>query len=840
MTVQTLEYPLVDGYIHSWLVAGPLAFPLDDGQFQGKPKTEIARQFYLPDSMVSTTPVDRDPLQIEETSLAWRYFRCQDDHLVDVSAVYPRPQYLRAWAYARLDVPEPGKASFLLTSSGPVDCWLNGVLLYHGEDFPSGLQTVPIEADLGRENELVIRFAQVSQGRARQQMALKLAALSGAEPGEQVKVRLFTHARFPHRQIAFERLFEKAYLEEVVNYRGAHINLRWAEDASEELRYAYQIQDDRERIYVEGTWDVNPKEPLDVGHTYHLFERPYWVALRAPGREYYDQNMRYQRRLPIHVLDTAYSDRPYGSIARRRREALENAAKRENHLFAEIAKMALDHWQKVEPGVILASIDRVRQEETGSEILLTGLLGMFCRYRDRSEFPASVIEPFETCLLASRLGIAAPGDPGPDAPESRAILQHTCEILAGQLYPERAFARSGMTGAQHCRHGEELALEWLRSRGQRGFADWDSNAFFDQHILALSHLASLAENQVVRELAAVLLDKLLFLMAINSLRGAYGSTHGRTLAPMVKSAQLEATSGVMRMLWGVGVFNHHCLGTVSLACSDYEFPSFLSQIATKPAEELWSKERHVFAGGEVNKVTYRTPDALLSSAQDYRPGEKGSQEHIWQATLGPDAVVFVNHPACMSDSEAHLPGFWLGNATLPRVAQWKDVLVAIHRLPEEDWMGFTHAFFPTYAFDEVDYEGGWAFARKGKGYLAITARQGMELIKRGPDGYRELRSYGRENIWLCHLGRDAVDGYFSTFKRDILKIRPAWEGLSVRFTSLRQEEIAFGWEGPLRVNQTEQPLSGFKHVENPYCTAELPAKSMDITDGDIVMRLNFE
>ena len=52
--------------------------------------------------------------------------------------------------------------------------------------------------------------------------------------------------------------------------------------------------------------------------------------------------------------------------------------------------------------------------------------------------------------------------------------------------------------------------------------------------------------------------------------------------------------------------------------------------------------------------------------------------------------------------------------------------------------------FPTFAFDEYEIEKGWAFARKGKGYLAITARQGIELIKRGPDGYRELRSYGQE------------------------------------------------------------------------------------------------
>ena len=103
---------------------------------------------------------------------------------------------------------------------------------------------------------------------------------------------------------------------------------------------------------------------------------------------------------------------------------------------------------------------------------------------------------------------------------------------------------------------------------------------------------------------------------------------------------------------------------------------------------------------EVNKVTYKTPDYMLCSAQDYHPGEKGVQQHIWQATLGPDAVVFVTHPPCLSEENSHRPGFWHGNVVLPRVAQWKDVLIAVHKLPEDDWLGFTHAYFPAWAFDE--------------------------------------------------------------------------------------------------------------------------------------------
>ena len=132
-------------------------------------------------------------------------------------------------------------------------------------------------------------------------------------------------------------------------------------------------------------------------------------------------------------------------------------------------------------------------------------------------------------------------------------------------------------------------------------------------------------------------------------------------------------------------------------------------------------------------------------------GEKGKTEHIWQATLGSEAVVFTNHPASIAETDANLPGFWSGNAVLPKVAQWKDALIAIYNLPENDWLGFTHAYFPMHAFDEALIDGNWAFGRKGSGYVAITSGQGVELIKHGPDGYHELRSHGNR-LWVRKSG----------------------------------------------------------------------------------------
>ena len=498
-------------------------------------------------------------------------------------------------------------------------------------------------------------------------------------------------------------------------------------------------------------------------------------------------------------------------------EALLDAARRESSVFSEIAKMAMGYWADVKTDVILQTIEGINARKDCSDFFLAGLLGMMQRYGGDALFPATLKQPLEACVLNFKYWT---DEPGSDAmctwSENHQILFHTCELLAGQLYPERTFTNAGQTGRWHREKGERLAMGWLQRKGAGGFSEWDSNCYFEEDLLALSHLADLAESPPVYDLAAVIMDKMFLTMALNSYKGAFGSTHGRTYTHHIKGARGEATSGISRLMWGMGAFNDKLMASVSLACmTNYGFPLIIGDIAADLPAEMWNRERHAghleewrdraTGDWEVNKVTYKTPDYMLCSAQDYRPGQPGYQQHIWQATFGPDAVVFVTHPPCLSEENSHRPGFWHGNVILPRAAQWKDVLIAVHNLPAGgrppvaraavqdagvvlpagDWLGFTHAYFPARGFDEHSMRkdsGGqlWAFAREGDGYLALTAACGLEFMTRGDNAYRELRSYGHHNIWLCHLGRAALDGDFGAFQDKILALAVSFDDLSVR------------------------------------------------------------
>lgn len=854
-TLNRLEYPLAAGYIHDWLVAGPYALPVNDLTPYTGPdfKRLVAAAHHTPDLPFAGPPAEQTRFTLTDDRgdhpFTWQVVHTLADHFVNLTGFYHTCHYLCAWAYAELEVAEACTVTATLTTNGPADLWLNDAHYHRQDDFELQLpyrRSFTLKLEVGR-NKVLVRFENVAARACPFVMALHLDGVDN----DKVKVSLPSAMPLFERRQRLEKLFAAAYLEQSLYHRDQEIKVKWPADAPVAGEIVVRLQTPAGRIYAEAKPWVRPGEEVNFGKVYQYPEGAYQVVLMPTHVEYYEHGLRLQRRIDLTIANGKYSLTPYGDYEGRRREALDDAARRNLNLFSEIAKMALGRWGQVKPAVIEGAIAGINRRADCSDFYLTGLLGMLYRFGADLAFPAALKEAIEACILNFKYWMDEPGE---DAmcywTENHQILFHTCEVLAGQLYPDRLFSNVGKTGAWHREQGEARAFAWLRKRAAGGFQEWDSNCYFSEDVLALSHLADLAENEELAEMAAVVLDKLFFTMAVNSFKGVFGSTHGRTYSAQIKGGRLEATSGVARLLWGQGVFNRNILGVVGLACAqNYELPPILARVATVLPDELWSRERHAglfeewcdrkTGPWEVNKVSYKTPDYMLASAQDYQPGERGVQQHLWQATFDPDAVVFVNHPPCLSEDNSHRPNAWHGNVVLPRVAQWKDVLVAVHKLPAEDWLGFTHAYFPTWAFDEHTLRDGWAFARKGDGYLALTASRGIEPAWRGPEALEELRSYGQHNAWLLHLGRAALDGNFADFQEKVLGLDISFEELSVHATTLRGESIDFGWEGPLLVNEHEQPLGGFKHYDNLFCQVELNAEAMEIEFIDQLMRLDF-
>jgi hypothetical protein len=872
MAVFRLEYPLVDGYVDNWLVAGPQAEAVTDVERYEEEDDiglAVARAYYQRVSDVDEAPIEQGRFQAGDKEHRWQYYRCQEDHCVDLSSTLPALTYLRAWAYAQIVAPEAQSATMVLSVFGPADLWVNGQHVQRLERFSRPepyTESVPVDLKAG-PNEILLRFEQVALRDCPYAVSCRVAGLPASEPvdptrlldrraaftpteggntWDRTQVLLPTESAYTQRFQMLERLFDQAVVEHRVHYKGNQIVVRWPSDLEARVQYAGQVQDTQRRVYVEMLPEAQPDKTSDVGHPARLWERAYDVVLRPRPEEWYEYKTRYERRIPIQVLDTEYSDELYGTYGQRRTEVLEYAAKRGPDVYAEIAKMAQGQWTEVDGERVEAALEQISGREAGSSAGLLGLLGALYRYSDDPAFPEELRPEMEARCLGFDYGPESSGLYGlSTGGEGDLILMHACELLAGQLYSERNFSASGQMGKWHRRRADERVLAWLGQRGRYGFEEWDSGVTFEQIVVALSHLAELAENETIQELAAVVLDKLLLSVALNSFKGTFGATQGRTGGVPVTSGQLQATAGITRLLWGMGVWNRHVMGAVSLACSEYEMPLIVADVAVNLKNEMWHREHHGSAESGVDKVTYRTSSSMLCSAQDYRPGHMGSEEHIWQATLGPDAVVFVNHPAAMTESDGRRPNRWAGNGVLPRVAQYKDTLIAVHNLPEAEegtleQSCMTHAYLPVHEFDEYALRDGWCFVRKGSAFLALTAAQGIELVTRGSSNYREVRSYGAQNVWLCHLGLWTEHGDFRTFQRKVLALDLEWGAQSARCTTLRGDQLAFAWEGAFTVNGDEQQLSGFKQYEGPYCDVELGAAEMEVRTADYAMTLHFE
>ncbi len=844
MAPSLLPFALQDGFVDHWLTAGPVAVPLEGHPAFLDPKTkkQIAERFHDPKSGVTRMPVEPGPLveakfSVGKLETEWGYFHCSSDHLIDHSVSFLAPHFVRTWAYAQITSPVAQKGAFVLTAAGPADVWVNDQPTFQVADSPDSPSHFSFEADLKEgTNEVVVRLSGVAAPDCLLVMALHVQAQGAA-------VAIPTLIPSVERRQELESVADQVWLDRDVYTADDQVRLHWPPDLEKAAFNDVRFQTASGRIYAQAEDVGNPGQALFLGNPVGLSEGPYNALIMPRAWELYESEIRVTRYLPAWLTGpNRFSSTLYGSVPDRKREALVYAMRHEGELFAEVARMALGRWGDVQAQNIRKAIEAVDANRLNALEQLLGLLGAVARFGSQPEFPRWIKKEIKACAL--RFAFSAEnvvGDSSQTSPETSVLLLFACKVLAGQLYPDGEFTATGESGKILRKTGEGQAMAWMQAHGKWGFAGWDSPQLYADTLMALSYLVDFARHEALWELGSVLMDKMFLSLALNSFKGCFASTRGRSTTLEVKSAYLEATSGITRLFWGLGVYNQHIAPLVSLACQrKYELPLILAEIAVGQQEELLNKEQHGAGDVRVNKVTYRTPDTMLASAQDYRPGQPGKREHIWQATLGPQSPVFVNHPGSMSQNDVHVPNFWLGNGALPRVAQWKDALIALYRLPADARLDFTHAYFPTATFDEYVIRDGMAFARKGDGYLALTAAQGLRLIDRGRTAFRELRSGGRENIWVCQMGRAALDGDFAAFQEKVLASRPQFDGLAIDWQTIRGDALQFGWQSPLRVNGNEQPLSGFKHFDNPYTQADLPCQEMEVRTEHYLLRLDFQ
>ncbi len=267
-----------------------------------------------------------------------------------------------------------------------------------------------------------------------------------------------------------EQLFACAWLDRDVYQRDNELKVYWPTTSTVPTPITIRVQSPTGRIYVEAQPTVQAGFVANLGKIYQLPEGDYHVVLMPALETYYVHGLRIVRKLPISVVNGRFSAAPYGTVESRRNEALEDAARRPAHLFAEIAKLELGQWSQVKPAVIQQALAAIAGQTEDYAIDLVGVLGLLARYAADPQFPPGLKAELEAFVINFNGWAEDMANQAQGAQGTHAILLSTAAILAGQLYPKVRFAATDQNGAIHQATGEQMAQTWLQQQATHGFS----------------------------------------------------------------------------------------------------------------------------------------------------------------------------------------------------------------------------------------------------------------------------------------------------------------------------------------------------------------------------------
>lgn len=416
-----------------------------------------------------------------------------------------------------------------------------------------------------------------------------------------------------------------------------------------------------------------------------------------------------------------------------------------------------------------------------------------------SQLPEYLKEKIKTAVLSFRYWM---DEEGADAmcfwSENHALFFHSCQMVAGSMFPEEEFLRSKRDGKGQYAEGRRRVTEWFDVVENEGFEEFLAGGYLGVTIAALLMVYDFGEAQL-RERAKGVIDRIVREAATQCFRGIHIAPMGRiyrgALTPYVSSLQ-----GLLHLI------DDSCADCPNhwyslLAFSDYKLPSDVSEL-------IHGEIDTVFNTGRAEVHTRKKCGTMLTSVASPRktplpeekfrdteyyatkimnesfhgtslftPGGDGYQQHLWYAAISDRFYTFVNLPGSERDYCSMRPGYWYGNLVFPAILQEGRELYCHYSIPDRVPTKFTHAYFPTYAADEVVEKDGFKFARCGDSYLALWCSEPLVLWNKDAVVDADYRAYGDDTSWYVKVGSKSEDGSFERFIDGVISAKITHESV---------------------------------------------------------------
>jgi hypothetical protein len=757
------------GYLRHWLVAGPHEVP-----YAGPIKNDEALRRDGLDPQRVNPPTEARLGAKGPFGQPWRFHYPGQNIFIEHSSFYASPSVIDSYAFTALEATEDVDVAARLWVAGGVDLWVNDMHVtrhdvprYMHPDFQA--MTLPLKKGV---NRLCVRLQCVGLRDSRILFGLQLLDPTG------LSVRLPDGAPF----IGPARWLDGVQTEG----RDALVSATPAPAQAE--------------VVFSG---ASHPWPAGTGRLSLGEARPFQLTVGATV-----EGQKLQRQLEIPANRVGL---PQGMPADIRQAHLDYIAGAMDkglppnggiHLHIPLlARRVLGRMSELDGPVFSVLIKFINERNDCADFALAALLRMELL---GLATPAESAEIKRTALAFRYWD----DEPGHDVmcfwSENHSLLFHGCQFIAGHLYPDAVFSNSKRTGVEQAALGLRRVRSWLDKIDPAGFAEFLSGTYMPLTIGAILNVVDFSGG------SAALIDHIYDDLADHAFRGIVVAPQGRVYRNVLYPEE-SGTQALLSYATPEAIPDFSVRGpkpkegtgdwAIFLATSKiYQPPKNLAGRMSQPVSRRYTQ-------AEAEIVLHKTADYILTSLAvpasgidaGLRPGGAGYQQHLWQATLGPGCHVFVNHPGGSFDNDkTSRPAYWYGNGILPLVRQRDDVLQTIFNIADGTDalegaqvaegnpsrhsprtfrlhpIAFTHAHWPSDAFDLQEFRGNWVFGQKNTGCIGLWCSEKFEPHDDVLTG-RELRAPGYRSAWAVVCGGLTESGSFEAFIESCLARTPEFD-----------------------------------------------------------------
>lgn len=784
-----MKLPLNDrGYVTHWLVSGPSVHPFSDTNDQvDQLAFEAKLRALVRDTDITAPPGDiRVDAPFHEMR-PWRYHDMRGNWFVELSSPGSGLKKVDASAACLLHSDKTQAVDAILWTYAAIDLWVNGQKCL---EIPAGAYkpvikrrfTLPL---LQGENSVFVRMQALAVRDTHNVFGLQLPGAQG------ITVAL------PDAEHSMPPVRAAQWLDSVS-----------VSDGSLYLSsppYPAQLETNGQALPITGEmrWPAGGAESVTV-------------SIQAGGqtlrrRLEFPENIRPVYLTPANPADNTH--RYYEMIGKHAK-----IPRGPDTYFAGyqiLARYATDSVTGLDYDLIYNDLDVIEARKDCSEFIAVALLRLAHRY----DLGETARREIRRVFLGYRYWMDEPGEDGMCFwSENHALMFFGTQLVAGALYPDDVFTRSGRTGREQYAIARARCNDWLDDVLAHGFEEFLSANYVPVTLGALVNLIDFGPPEI-QDKATRVLDEQLLQLALHTFQSVVIAPQGRVYREVLDPFRQDF-QGILNYFDGSTPYVDSWWLS-ALATSGYRFPadkmrSLMAQDADttydtgnarvvvhkraacmltsvqSPSGQLrkWANEYNTGTLDPGSNAYVKALNEKFHGTSCFTPGQYGYQQHMAYAALGPGAVLFTNHPGTPSDGGASRPGYWHGNGVMPAQKQENGLLGQIYTVDDAHPVDFVHLYLPQARFDEVRTAGAWRFARKGDGYAAVWCSEALVPYDDVRAGC-EWRANSRRAAFVIAVASAKTHGDLSGFMAACEALTPTFDPDALTLTAGDAFRLAF-------------------------------------------------